>query len=263
MKPHRKEVPLAYFFRSHDDAPTLDWRPPDTALGLYHLAGYAHRRGWNPGYDNKGKHLRRQPGYYRYRPFVKRWPRLRDWLQTRRAFVPPPTWPAPVASVMPPHVDPFAFQVGCLPTDPRTRDNGALYHFFKDHPRGFGALAAWSVGWPVLPRYYPAMAEAAEALQREVAFLLWAYPVNLETLPLQECEDDPWRPRGARAVLVQDPLAAGRRDVQLGLPAWAQDPEQLLRLPAQPFDPGRSSRTPLLAVANDQPTRQTRWWRLS
>lgn len=259
---------FVHYLTMHRDAPRLpDFVPPKSDLGLYQLAGYTpeHKErysGWNP--DSKAVlkgPWSEGPSYYRFIPFVRAFPQLREWLCGPEAYVAPDAWPAPVAEVMPAHITPLAFELGCFPSDRQSTQDGILYHAFYEDPYGVGALQAWARGWRVEPRDWPHMAEAAQKLQTLVPFLLWAYPVQLETVALPHKDT---RTRGIfdvyqqRAVLMKNPMSATRFTMQWGLPEWAQDLDNLMNLPPAPFDPFRSSHTPHLAATAEP--RAERWF---
>jgi hypothetical protein len=247
-KPKAAEAPFVRFLRTHPDAPRVEWDPPAKAMGFYQRAGYDHPRGWSPSHGKRIYEVgSRAPGYVRVLPLIKAWTRLSLWLRSSQAFVAPPTWPGTVARVMPSHVTPFDFEVGCFP------DQGLVPRTLrKDDTLGWGVacLSAYAKGWPVDATFYPAMAEATERLQEFVPFLLWAYPVEIDCLALPDDPSGSMRNFGARGILATNPLAANTKDLKLGLPAWARNRRYLLTLPPRPFDASRSSRQPLLAAAS-------------
>lgn len=226
-------------------------RMPATEWCLYQLSGYSYgyHNTWNPdNYANSppAKHLPPQ-GYFRWQVWARTWPVLREWVESDDCWIPPDHWPPEVAEYMPAHVTPLAFAVGVLPDKRNDRRSALLYNLDPTVQAGLAALGAYSVGFPLRPEDYPRMRLAAERLQEEVPFLLWAYNPNLAVVPLPEHKDF-FRANAVRSRLEEDPLVASKFILSHALEPEHQTLEFLLGLPQLPFDPLRSSKTACLAM---------------
>ena len=254
----RRELLCDYFIKHPSSPGEIEGvKLPTTSIGLYILAGYARSANNNPDIKKYGKLVfGSEPGWERWSIFAKVFPKLRQWLRSPAAFVPPNAWPTRIKSILPRHVTPRSFAMGVLPCG---RDQVMHSPFYAGgFLKGLRALSAYAHGWPTSEAELADMALAAHEIQNVPQFVVWAYNPLLDIVPLPSCDNTYIERSRCRHMLTLDPLAMGNRNLRKALPDWAIDPKYLLDLPRQKFDPSRSSRKAIIADLSVV-TRQKKW----
>ena len=230
---------------------------PTTSIGLYVLAGYARTANNNPNIAKRGAlAFGSEPGWERWRVFVRTFPELRRWLRSPAAFVPPNTWPEAIRGVLPRHVTPRSFALGALPCGRQQIRHSLFYRGAS--MKGLRALSAYAHGWPTREAELVEMALAAHEIQTLPQFVVWAHNPLLDIVPLPSGPDGFIERSRCRTYLNLDPLGVGKHTLNKALPTWARDPAYLMDLPRQPFEPRRSSKKPVIADLSVLP-RQLGW----
>lgn len=230
---------------------------PTTAIGLYNLAGYSRTANHHPGIAHYGALAHgAEPGWERWRVFVRTFPMLRRWLRSPAAFVPPHTWPQVIEAILPRHITPRSFTLGVLPCGRQQIRHSPFYRGAS--MKGLRALSAYAHGWPTVEAELVDMAIAAHELQTVPQFVVWAYNPLLDIVPLPSSEYGILEHSRCRTYLNLDPLGVGRNTLNKALPAWARGADYLKDLPRQLFEPRRSSKKPILAELSVVP-RQMGW----
>ncbi len=250
---------LSEYFINHPKSPgePPGIKLPTTAIGLYVLAGYARATNHNPDIANYGAlAFGAEPGWERWRVFVRAFPELRRWLRSPAAFVPPNTWPQAIQGVLPRHVTPRNFALGVLPCDRQQVRHSPFYR--GSTLKGLRALSAYAHGWPTTEAELVSMALAAHELLTYPQFVVWAYNPLLDIVPLPSTDRGIIEHSRCRTQLNLDPLGVGRHTLNKALPIWARSSEYLMDLPRQPFEPRRSSKKQVIADLSAVP-RQKKW----
>ena len=173
-------------------------------------------------------------------------PMLAAWLKTPEAFRPPKDWPV---KGMPPQVTPRAFASCVLPSNEAT-DHGAILY----HCPYLSTLAAWAHGWPVPKREWKHMRQAVGWLVENPVFLIWAYDLDVTTVPMPFGDVSLWMRLAGRARMEKDPLSVGNHSLVWSLPREIyKDTQSLMRLPRRSEGVAHSSKWPNLKPDLDSP----------
>lgn len=168
-------------------------------------------------------------------------PRAEGW--TPRV---PDTWPEPLLGCLPAHVTPTAWIDNMIPSDRNGRGIRARY------PVGTGELSAAALGWALQDHEVRRARAAAADLMEDVAWLIWAYDLDLSYLPFPTDSATPLERRlKARADLKTKPLSVGSHTVTWALPALARRPDALVALcPRLSKTVGKSKKMPVAKYLN-------------
>lgn len=158
------------------------------------------------------------------------------WLKSDQAFVCPEAWPC---EGFPDRVTPEGFALCVMPRSEKAKSS-TLWSC-----PNIEYLGAWAHGWPVPKRDWPKMQEAMVWLMGQAQFIIWAYNLNIDAIPLPFSHISYFRRLEARRLLSRDPLAPGAKNLLWSLPKTFQDINTLLNY-SQSKTPyfGRSSRLP-------------------
>jgi hypothetical protein len=152
-------------------------------------------------------------------------PRAREWWASPTALHVPRNWPPEVAAALPEAVTPLTWVLNCPPKD-RSLPRGLKTWC----PPGTDALAAAAFGFPLTDTEVQRARAAATDLMCVPNFLIWAYDLDLDTLPLpSEPKVSLERKLKARRDLQDNPLGYGTSACREGLPkSVVEDPWKLL-----------------------------------
>lgn len=237
--------PFVSFLVNRPCAPLVGVRPPINCVGLFELATRRLPRA-KAGYKSPFV----LPGLYAERDY---WIRrclydgmLREWVNSPLAFRSPDAWPKEVEEVLPAWVTPIVFSAHMTPHATTPHALPAVHRV-----QGVQELCAYAMGWPVEAKNYSKMARAAQDLLHLPNFIIWAYDLDLDAVPLPFRTSSILMRLQHRTKLESDPLACGPGNLREALPELLIDSGQLLRrCPRRSDGTGPSRRRPM--ISNDE-----------
>jgi hypothetical protein len=240
--------PFVFFLTDPDKRPCpplAGERPPINCVGLFELSTRRLPRvkaGYTAPFVIAGLYTERDYWVRRCRFDGM----LREWVKSPQAFRCPDRWPVETAEIFPPWLTPMVFSAHVMPHSYAMAHRSPL-HFIE----GIRELCAYAMGWPIPESQHARLARGAISLMEEPTFVIWAYHLDLDGVPLPFNSRPLHQRLKHRADLEENPLACGRGIVKGALPAGLHETQNLLRMCPRKSDlVGPSRRRPM--ISNDE-----------
>lgn len=207
--------PEASFFTSLPGAPRPEKLPRTIGglLRLAHLRRPATQDALLPNQDNY------------WEGWLKGVERAKVWWDTPEALRPPETWSPSVSRMMPDHLSPGVW------ADHVTPWGQGILGYRTWCPPGSGELSAYALGFPLAEEELVRAARAASDLMTVPQYVIWAYDLDLDGLPIPESARTTLKRKiRMRELLQESPLLSGSVVLKAAIPKVMHDTANLLAL---------------------------------